>query len=139
MSDETATIATILVVDDNPAGRYATSRVLRAAHFKVLEAATARGRSSQQGADLIVLDVNLPDISGFEVCRQLRAVFGHSTDPVMHLSATFVQDADKVQGLMPARRLPDPPGGAAGSRRDGERFPPARATPKRKYDERSQV
>jgi PAS domain S-box-containing protein len=46
-----------------------------------------------------VLDVNLPDIDGFEVCRRLRASPLTARTPVIHLSATFVNDVDKVQGL----------------------------------------
>ena len=49
--------------------------------------------------DLVVLDVNLPDIDGFEVCRRLRASPPTARTPVIHLSATFVNDVDKVQGL----------------------------------------
>ena len=40
-------------------------------------------------ADLVVLDVNLPDIDGFEVCRRLRARPETAQLPVLHLSATF--------------------------------------------------
>ena len=47
----------------------------------------------------MVLDVNLPDIDGFEVCRRLRASPQTARTPVIHLSATFVNDGDKVQGL----------------------------------------
>ena len=46
-----------------------------------------------------MLDVNLPDIDGFEVCRRLRAAPRTARTPVIHLSATFVNDVDKVQGL----------------------------------------
>jgi PAS domain S-box-containing protein len=92
--------ATILVVDDNPAGRYATSRVLRAAGFAVLEAASgSEGLVLAAGADLVVLDVNLPDVSGFEVCRRIRSTAEMARLPVIHLSATFVRDTDKVEGL----------------------------------------
>ena len=65
---------TLLVVDDNPATRYSTSRVLRSADFEVLEAATGREALAlaAQRPDLVVLDINLPDIDGFEVCRTLR-------------------------------------------------------------------
>ena len=93
--------ATILVVDDNPATLYSTSRVLRGADFEVLEAATgeeALVRASRP-VDLVILDVNLPDIDGFEVCRRLRARPETVRTPVIHLSATFVKDDDKVQGL----------------------------------------
>jgi PAS domain S-box-containing protein len=92
--------ATILVVDDNPSGRYSTSRMLRAAGFAVLEAATGgEGLALALGADLVVLDVNLPDIDGFEVCRRIRSNSQTARVPVIHLSATFVKDVDKVQGL----------------------------------------
>jgi CheY-like chemotaxis protein len=53
--------AKILVVDDNPAGRYSTARILRAAGFTVLEAATGtEGLQNAAAVDAVVLDVNLP-------------------------------------------------------------------------------
>lgn len=93
--------ARVLVVDDNPATRYSTSRVLKSAGFHVLEAGTgAEGLMvAQQGVDLIVLDVNLPDIDGFEVCRQIRSIERLARLPVIHLSATFVSGVDKAHGL----------------------------------------
>lgn len=90
----------ILVVDDNPGTRYATSRVLRSAGFVVLEAATGTdGLATASQADLVVLDINLPDIDGFEVCRRIRANHASARIPVIHLSATFLQEQDKVRGL----------------------------------------
>ena len=47
----------------------------------------------------MVLDVNLPDTSGFEVCRRMRQIQDMVRVPVIHLSATFVKDVDKVMGL----------------------------------------
>ncbi len=93
---------TILVVDDNPATLYATSRVLKGAGFRVLEAdtgETAIAVAEKESVDLVVLDVNLPGIDGFEVVRQLRAQERLARIPVIHLSATFVKETDKVQGL----------------------------------------
>lgn len=92
---------TVVVVDDNPATLYSTSRILRSAGFEVVEAATGRQGVElvSQRADLVVLDVNLPDIDGFEVCKQIRANQLTSRIPVIHLSATFVKDVDKVHGL----------------------------------------
>jgi PAS domain S-box-containing protein len=92
----------ILVVDDNPATLYATTRVLKGAGFQVLEAETGEAAvalADKEPIDLVVLDVNLPGIDGFEVCRRLRASDRLARTPVIHLSATFVRDTDKVQGL----------------------------------------
>ncbi|HEV8068421.1 MAG TPA: response regulator [Planctomycetaceae bacterium] len=94
--------ATILVVDDNPATLYATSRVLKGAGFRVLEAETGEAAiavANQEIVDLVVLDINLPGIDGFEVVRQLRAHERLASIPVIHLSATFVKETDKVHGL----------------------------------------
>lgn len=89
------------MVDDNPATCYSTSRVLRNANYEVVEAGTGHSAlaSVQEGVDLVVLDVNLPDIDGFEVCRQIRSMPEWSRLPVVHLSATFVRDVDRIHGL----------------------------------------
>jgi PAS domain S-box-containing protein len=82
----------ILNVDDSDAGRYATSRALSQAGFRVVEAATgeqAVAVARAQDPDLIVLDVNLPDMSGLEVCTLLRADPVTSGVPVLHLTATY--------------------------------------------------
>jgi PAS domain S-box-containing protein len=92
---------TVLVVDDNPTTRYTTARVIRAAGFATREAGTgseALALAPQQ-ISAVVLDVHLPDFSGFEVCRELRIKPATSTLPVVHLSATFVRNEDKVAGL----------------------------------------
>jgi PAS domain S-box-containing protein len=90
----------ILAVDDNPAALYATARVLRSAGYEVLEATTGNAalRMAPQ-ADIVVLDINLPDMDGFEVCRRLRARPETAQLPVLHLSATFTQAADFEVGL----------------------------------------
>ena len=66
---------TILVVDDNEAERYYVARVLRKAGFEVTEAGTGQEalRLAGEVPDLVTLDVRLPDLSGFEVCRRLKA------------------------------------------------------------------
>ncbi|HYE40726.1 MAG TPA: PAS domain S-box protein, partial [Ramlibacter sp.] len=92
---------TVLVVDDNPATRYSTARVIRAAGFRTVEAGTG-GEALElaaRGASAVVLDVHLPDIDGFEVCRALRAAPATASLPVVHLSAAYVRDEDRVTGL----------------------------------------
>jgi two-component sensor histidine kinase len=90
----------ILVVDDNASKRYVTVRMLRAAGFETSEAINGHQALEMAGdADAVVLDVNLPDIDGYEVCRRLRARETTSHLPVIHLSATFVEDSDRVHGL----------------------------------------
>jgi PAS domain S-box-containing protein len=93
---------TVLVVDDNPATRYSTSRVLRAAGFKIEEAASgteALAHARKGGISGVVLDVHLPDMDGFDVCRAIRAEPATEHLPVVHLSATHVADEDRVTGL----------------------------------------
>ncbi|MDZ8064423.1 MAG: response regulator [Nostoc sp. DedQUE08] len=93
---------TILHVDDNEANRYVVTRILQNAGFNVVEAATgAAGLEAIVNfqPDLIILDVQLPDISGFEVCRQIKANPETAFIPVLHLSASFVQSQDKAEGL----------------------------------------
>lgn len=93
---------TVLVVDDSPATRYYTCRILHAAGFKTLEAVTgAEGldRARAGGVSAVVLDVHLPDMDGFTVCRMLRELPETVVLPVLHLSATYIESSDKVAGL----------------------------------------
>jgi PAS domain S-box-containing protein len=54
---------------------------------------------ARKGIDILLLDVNLPDLHGFEVCRRLREAPETARLPVIHVSATFVKEIDKAQGL----------------------------------------
>lgn len=82
---------TVLVVDDSEAGRYALSRSLRAEGFQTVEAATgAQALQLAGSASAVVLDVHLPDISGVEVCRQLRDRADTASMPIVHISAIYV-------------------------------------------------
>jgi two-component system, OmpR family, response regulator len=89
----------VLVVDDEPSIVDAVATALRYEGYDVAEARTGRaGLSAAQSGnvDLIVLDVMLPDIDGFEVARRLRAD-GLAT-PILFLTAKDALD-DKVQGF----------------------------------------
>src|SRR4051794_19437562 len=87
------TSARILHADDNDANRYAVSRTLRKAGFEVSEVATgsaALDALARSVPDLVILDVRLPDISGFEVCRRIKADPRTGSLPVLHLTASLV-------------------------------------------------
>jgi two-component system, sensor histidine kinase len=102
MSDTEQRPVTILNVDDYDAGRYAVTRALRQAGFTVLEAVTgqeALDEVERSRPDLILLDVQLPDINGVEIARRLRSNPETSAIPILHLSATRVRDSDRALGL----------------------------------------
>ena len=91
----------LLVIDDSPASRYATVRQLGSAGFRTIEAAT--GADGLAAADntisAVVLDIHLPDIDGFDLCNILRSRPDTARVPVLHLTAAYVTDEDKVRGL----------------------------------------
>ncbi|MBD2093978.1 response regulator [Trichocoleus sp. FACHB-591] len=92
----------ILHVDDNESNRYIVSRILRNAGFIALEAETGYAGLqvvTEQSPDLVILDVKLPDLNGFEVCHQIKTNSKTAFIPVLHLSASFIESRDKAQGL----------------------------------------
>jgi PAS domain S-box-containing protein len=91
----------ILCVDDTEAQRYAVSRILRNAGFDVVEASTGEQALEMMGSspDLVVLDVNLPDISGLDVCRIIKSRETSARTPVLQVSATHVNTRARVEGL----------------------------------------
>lgn len=91
----------IVVVDDTEANRYTKSRLLRQAGFEVLEAATGADALSlvtSHVPDVVVLDTQLPDINGWEVCRKIKSL-GTEAPLVLQVSATYVQEGDTVKAL----------------------------------------
>ena len=90
--------ARILLVDDEVAIRRALAPLLRSRGYDVEAVGTgtdALNVMSTRPADLIVLDLGLPDMEGSEVCRSVRE---HSTAPIIVLSARGA-DVDKVAAL----------------------------------------
>jgi two-component system NtrC family sensor kinase len=94
-------LATILLVDDTDAQRYALSRVLRGGGYQVIEAGTAEEALTQvkTGPDLVLLDVGLPGMSGYEVCRRIKTDPETSSIPVLQMSASYVSSRHRVIGL----------------------------------------
>ena len=91
---------TILVVEDEPAKRYVTTKLLQNAGFKTLE--TASGTEALVLADAVaavVLDVHLPDVNGVEVCAKLKGRESTARLPVVLTSAVYVDDLHRDAGL----------------------------------------
>jgi two-component system OmpR family response regulator len=93
INGRTQPAARLLVVEDEPNILELLSASLRYAGFDVL---TATGGSEAVRPDLIVLDVMLPDMDGFDVVRRLRG--GGARIPVLFLTARDAME-DKVRGL----------------------------------------
>jgi PAS domain S-box-containing protein len=93
---------TILNVDDNEGCRYAVSRILELNDFTVKEASTgaeALSMARSEQPDLVLLDINLPDLNGYEVCRQLKAEPSTARIPVLHITASYLTPGDMARGL----------------------------------------
>lgn len=94
--------AVILNVNDHDDSRLVTSFVLQRAGYNVVEAATgidALRLVRTLKPQLVILDVGLPDIDGFEVCQRIKADPATTGTAVLHLSAAHPGEMDKVRGL----------------------------------------
>lgn len=93
--------ARILNVDDDEIGRFAITQMLRAAGFEVEEATNGADALRMAGTlpDLILLDVRMPDMDGFEVCRLIKSNPKTAGITVLHLSATQVDSQAIAHGL----------------------------------------
>ena len=93
---------TILNVEDYFASRTATSALLQQAGYHVVEAETglqALQLAASVKPHLILLDVRLPDLSGYEVCQRLKSDPVTNAFPVLQISGSMVEGEDKVRGL----------------------------------------
>ena len=98
----TSYTARVLVVDDTEGNRYAVTRLLRGAGMEVVEAENAAQAFACLSAvvpDLVVLDLNLPDVSGHDVLRAIKSSPETAAVPVMHVSASYITNADRAYGL----------------------------------------
>jgi CheY-like chemotaxis protein len=94
------TTDTLLLVDDDEAKRYVIATWLRRAGYTVVEAETGgEALEKLDVAELVLLDVNLPDMSGYEVCRRIKGDPRTAAIPVVQVSATAITVADRAQGL----------------------------------------
>ncbi|MGZ4844068.1 MAG: ATP-binding response regulator [Candidatus Angelobacter sp.] len=91
----------ILLVDDTEQNRYVLSRILARAGLEVEQCTTGKEALERvkDCPDLVILDVKLPDLSGYEVCRRIKTDPATRAVPVLQISASFVSNASKVQAL----------------------------------------
>jgi DNA-binding response OmpR family regulator len=85
----------VLVVEDDDAIAVPLMAGLEREGFGVTRVATGAAALEAEGAEIVLLDLGLPDIDGFEVCRRLR---GRSDVPILVISARG-QEVDRVVGL----------------------------------------
>ena len=93
--------STILVVDDSPINLQVLVRTLHGSGHRILAAKdghTALEIARRARPDLILLDVMMPDMDGFEVCRAIKSDVGTQETLVIFLSA-LGEVSDKVSGL----------------------------------------
>ncbi|MBN1488144.1 MAG: PAS domain S-box protein [Anaerolineae bacterium] len=92
----------ILVVDDDPGIRYAYARLLEKADYDVLAAATGEEALQLAGEhlpDLILLDVMLPEIQGFEVCQKIKSDPALESIYVILISGLQTSSRDQASGI----------------------------------------
>jgi two-component system, OmpR family, response regulator len=91
--------AKILVVDDDPAVRHLIQRFLTEQHYQLAVAEdgkTALAQFAQFQPDLVILDVNLPDANGYNLCQDMQG----QTGALILVLTSRTDEADKVRGFI---------------------------------------
>jgi DNA-binding response OmpR family regulator len=91
---------TALVVDDDPRFRELIARTLEGAGIHTVEAGRREEALELAGeADVVILDVNLPEANGYTICRELREAYGEDL-PIVFLSGYRTESIDRAAGLL---------------------------------------
>lgn len=93
--------AKILIVDDNPNNRLAVRTILKGIDVELHEADNgfdALTMALETDYALVLLDIQMPEMDGYEVCEQLRADERTAEVPVIFLTAAFKETSDKMRG-----------------------------------------
>ena len=93
---------TILVVDDTETNRYIMEKILKTEGFHVITAengAQTLARAAAERPDLILLDINMPDMDGFEACERLKKDPQTEVIPIIMVSATYYDLESRVRGI----------------------------------------
>ena len=92
---------TILYVEDNPDNRLLIQRILRAEGYQVLFAENAEqalNSAEKEQIDLILMDINLPDVDGYTLTNQMRKLPQLLNTPILALTAN-VMKGDRERSL----------------------------------------
>ena len=92
----------ILIVDDDDINRNVLKKILSKASYEIKEANSGKEALEKaiiEKPNLIILDVNLPDITGYEVCKQIKLNFITQFIQVLNISAYYTKNEDWVHGL----------------------------------------
>src|SRR4051812_15791506 len=91
----------VLFVEDDIGKRYVIARQLRAAGFEILEAETgAEGLAKLSPEfDIVIIDMKLPDMYGWDICRHIKENPRTASIMVLELSATLATAHDRARGL----------------------------------------
>jgi two-component system cell cycle response regulator DivK len=92
---------TVLYVEDDPEGRLLVRRVLQAAGYEVLEAKDAADgleSATHQRPDLILIDINLPEVDGLTLARQIRSIPDLAATPILAITANVMR-GDRERSL----------------------------------------
>ena len=95
------TKATILYVEDNPDNRTLVRRILLAEDYSLLEAINASDALNilkRERPDLILMDINMPDMDGYTLTAKIRALSGFERIPILALTANVMR-GDKEKTL----------------------------------------
>jgi DNA-binding NarL/FixJ family response regulator len=96
------TAALIFVVDGDGRSRTLVSRVLKRVGYRTYEAETgeeALAAAKRERPALVIVEVLLPGVSGYEVCRELKDAFGEAL-PIVFVSGSRTEPGDRVAGLL---------------------------------------
>jgi DNA-binding NarL/FixJ family response regulator len=94
--------AAVLAVDDESRFRGFLAALLESANFNVLEAenaSSALAMTENRRPDAAILDVNLPGVSGYSLCRELRTAFGAEL-PIIFISGSRTDAIDRTAGML---------------------------------------
>lgn len=92
----------ILIIDDDADLREVLKDILTSQGYRCSLAANGKEAEkilNRHKPDLIILDMQLPDINGFELCQLIRRKYSASELPIIALSGRFLETDDKVEGL----------------------------------------